>query len=323
MSELFSPGMDTLVIYSFMYPRGPGDDRPCPSCTGILDPLDGVAEHVSQRINLAVVAKTTLANPRPRRRPRLATPAAPVIGLEHLQPRYFAEDPDSGQQQPMMNMFRRDGDTIRHFWGTELMFAGHEPGQDPRHNGTLDMIWNVLDLTPDGRGTDWHEQQLPVNRTRGCALIAAPDPTRTRRKPHAYTSRAGRRSPDSRAHRGLGQCDQLGRSSRDPRSPLPGPADVRLPGPHRERDRRLRPAVGLLLRRPQGPLSFVPSELNVTAGEDVAFASCLVHCEGTSAGDLDLRLTVGLRKIDSEWTVIHEHHSVPTQEERFLDPSSS
>jgi ketosteroid isomerase-like protein len=49
---------------------------------------------------------------------------------------------------------------------------------------------------------------------------------------------------------------------------------------------------------PQGPISFVPSELQVTAGGDVAFASCLIHCEGTSAGPVDVRLTVGLRKID-------------------------
>jgi ketosteroid isomerase-like protein len=70
---------------------------------------------------------------------------------------------------------------------------------------------------------------------------------------------------------------------------------------------------------PKGPIRFVPSELEVTAGEDVAFASCQIHCDGTSAGPLDLRLTVGLKKVDGEWTVIHEHHSVPTQEERFLD----
>jgi len=51
---------------------------------------------------------------------------------------------------------------------------------------------------------------------------------------------------------------------------------------------------------PKGPISFVPSELEVTAGNDVAFASCLIHCDGTSAGPVDLRLTVGLRKIDGE-----------------------
>jgi uncharacterized protein (TIGR02246 family) len=74
---------------------------------------------------------------------------------------------------------------------------------------------------------------------------------------------------------------------------------------------------------PKGPISFVPSELQVTTGSDVAFASCLIHCDGTSAGPLDMRLTVGLRKMDGEWTITHEHHSVPTTEERFLPPNAS
>lgn len=74
---------------------------------------------------------------------------------------------------------------------------------------------------------------------------------------------------------------------------------------------------------PKGPIRFVPSELEVTAGDDVAFASCLIHCEGTSAGPVDLRLTVGLRKIDGEWIVMHEHHSVPSHEKRFSDPNGA
>lgn len=74
---------------------------------------------------------------------------------------------------------------------------------------------------------------------------------------------------------------------------------------------------------PKGPISFIPSDLEVTAGDDVAFASCLIHCEGTSAGSVDLRLTVGLRKIEGEWVIMHEHHSVPSQEERFADPNEA
>jgi ketosteroid isomerase-like protein len=75
---------------------------------------------------------------------------------------------------------------------------------------------------------------------------------------------------------------------------------------------------GFFFANPQGPIHFVPHDLRVTAGKDVAFASCLVRCDGTSAGHVDLRLTVGLRKIAGEWTVLHEHHSVPTVEKRFL-----
>lgn len=73
---------------------------------------------------------------------------------------------------------------------------------------------------------------------------------------------------------------------------------------------------------PKGPISFVPSDIEVTAGDDVAFATCLVHCDGTSAGPLDFRLTTGLRKLAGEWVIIHEHHSVPTVEERFLGPDN-
>ena len=73
-SDLFSLGKDTLVIYNFMFPRYSGDTRPpaakgettvwpltetpCPSCTSILDGLNGAAPHLTQRVNLAVVAKS-------------------------------------------------------------------------------------------------------------------------------------------------------------------------------------------------------------------------------------------------------------------------
>src|SRR5207244_6763192 len=73
LSELFAPGKDSLVIYNFMFPRHAGDDRPGPSqgetaqlplaegprpsCTALIDQLDGAAEHVSDRVNLVAVAK--------------------------------------------------------------------------------------------------------------------------------------------------------------------------------------------------------------------------------------------------------------------------
>jgi predicted dithiol-disulfide oxidoreductase (DUF899 family) len=50
------------------------------------------------------------------------------------------------------------GDVIRHFWGSELLYAPTEPGQDPRHVGTIEPLWNLYDLTPEGRGSDWEEQ---------------------------------------------------------------------------------------------------------------------------------------------------------------------
>ena len=174
LSELFAPGEDSLVIYSMMFPRDPGDERPgpegdqtallplaegpCPSCTALLDQLEGAAEHVSQRVNLAVVGKAPLrrilafAGERGWRRLRLLSSARIAYNRD-----YFAETAE-GHQRPMLNVFHRDGETIRHFWASELFYAPAEPGQDPRHVGTIEPLWNLYDLTPAGRGTDWDEQ---------------------------------------------------------------------------------------------------------------------------------------------------------------------
>jgi predicted dithiol-disulfide oxidoreductase (DUF899 family) len=58
----------------------------------------------------------------------------------------------------MLNAFHRDGARIRHFWGSELLYAPKDPGQDPRHVGTIEPLWNLFDFTPEGRPTDWEEQ---------------------------------------------------------------------------------------------------------------------------------------------------------------------
>jgi predicted dithiol-disulfide oxidoreductase (DUF899 family) len=174
LSELFAPGIDSLVIYSFMFPRDAGDDRPgpaagqtarlpleegpCPSCAALLDQLDGAAEHVSQHVNLAVAAKAplprilTFAEERGWRRLKLVSSAGNTYNRD-----YFAETVD-GSQRPMLSVFNRDGATIRHFWSSELFYAPTEPGQDPRHVGTIEPVWNLFDLTPAGRGTEWDEQ---------------------------------------------------------------------------------------------------------------------------------------------------------------------
>jgi predicted dithiol-disulfide oxidoreductase (DUF899 family) len=51
-------------------------------------------------------------------------------------------------------VFTRDGSAVRHRWATELMFAGRDEGEDPRHVDSIWPIWSVLDMTPEGRGPD-------------------------------------------------------------------------------------------------------------------------------------------------------------------------
>src|SRR5512145_2853638 len=155
MSELFEPGKaNTLVIYSFMY--GPKMERPCPSCTSILDSLDGGVLHAAQRVNVAVVAKSpiyrihALARQRGWRNLRLLSSATNSYNRD-----YHAEDAKEAQL-PVLNVFVRRGGGIHHFYATELLFAPRDPGQEPRHVDSLWPLWNILDLTPEGRGKDWH-----------------------------------------------------------------------------------------------------------------------------------------------------------------------
>jgi predicted dithiol-disulfide oxidoreductase (DUF899 family) len=164
LSELFAPGRGSLVIYHFMFPRDPGDDRPgepdgpCPSCVAFLDQLDGAAEHAGQRLNLVIVAKAPLprvvavAKERGWRRLRFVSSAGTSFNRD-----YHAET-EVGSQRPMVNVFHRDGEGIRHFWGSELFYAPTDPGQDPRHTGTIEPLWNLFDLTPEGRAEDFDEQ---------------------------------------------------------------------------------------------------------------------------------------------------------------------
>ena len=174
LSELFAPGKDSLVIYSMMFPRAADDmspgppggqtallplaEGPCPSCTALLDQLDGAAEHVAPHVNLAVAAKAplgrilTFAAERGWRRLRLLSSAGSTYNRD-----YLTESAD-GSQQPMLNVFHRDGDTIRHFWGSELFYAPVDPGQEPRHVGTIEPLWNLFDFTREGRPASWHKQ---------------------------------------------------------------------------------------------------------------------------------------------------------------------
>jgi predicted dithiol-disulfide oxidoreductase (DUF899 family) len=153
LSELFQPGKDTLAIYSFMY--GPKMKSACPSCTSILDSLDGTVPHATQRINLVVVAKNPLekirahARTRGWRNHRLLSSAANTYNRD-----YHGETAE-GDQVPALNVFARRDGKIHHFYYTELRFVASEPGQNPRHVDLLWPLWNLFDFTPEGRGTDW------------------------------------------------------------------------------------------------------------------------------------------------------------------------
>ena len=152
LSELFRTG-DTLVAYSFMY--GPKMAQACPMCTSMLDSLNGNAQHIAQRADLVVIAKspferiTDFARGRGWSKLRLLSSEHSTYNRD-----YHGEDAE-GAQWPMLNVFVRDN-RIRHFYGSELLSAPMEKGQDPRHVDSIWPLWNLLDLTPEGRGKDWY-----------------------------------------------------------------------------------------------------------------------------------------------------------------------
>jgi uncharacterized protein (TIGR02246 family) len=66
------------------------------------------------------------------------------------------------------------------------------------------------------------------------------------------------------------------------------------------------------------PVAFDFHDIEITAGEDVAFATAVGNCVNIdpkgNREPLQFRLTMGLRKIDGRWRVMHEHHSLPAEE---------
>ena len=154
LSELFEDGKDSLIIYSFMF--GPQNEKPCTSCTSILDGINGMVFHAEQRVNIAIVAKTSIeklaawAESRGWKNLHLLSSAGNNYNRD-----YFGED-EKGNQLPIVNVFRKTGKGIFHFYATELLFAPSEKGQNGRHVDSIWPLWNLFDYTPEVRGTDWH-----------------------------------------------------------------------------------------------------------------------------------------------------------------------
>jgi len=144
----------TLAIYSFMF--GPQRERPCPMCTALLGPLDGNAADIGQKISLAVVARSPLeriqafGHERGWRNLRLHQDLN-----DEYSKAYFGLLPD-GSEVPAFNVFTRRDGVIRHFWSGEMTSDSADTGQDPRGAPDLSPLWNILDMTPEGRGTDWY-----------------------------------------------------------------------------------------------------------------------------------------------------------------------
>jgi predicted dithiol-disulfide oxidoreductase (DUF899 family) len=142
----------TLAIYSYMF--GPKRTRPCPVCTSLLSAWDGSARNFRHRAALAVVARSpierlvALEKERGWQNLRLYSD----MKGDYTRTYVSAEDSDI----PALNVFSRRDGTIRHFWSGEMSGEMADPGQDPRGAPDIDPLWIMLDLIPEGRGSDFY-----------------------------------------------------------------------------------------------------------------------------------------------------------------------
>jgi predicted dithiol-disulfide oxidoreductase (DUF899 family) len=160
LSELFDEGKDSLFLYSFMF--NPGPDGPlqvaCPSCTAIIDGIDGAVPYITRDVNFAVSTKAPIerfnahARARGWRNARLLSSAKTSYNAD-----YRTETSDA-EQWPLATVFERRDGRIHHVWSSELFNAPAEPGQAPRHVDFMWPLWKVLDTTPTGRG---EQPELP------------------------------------------------------------------------------------------------------------------------------------------------------------------
>lgn len=151
LSELFTKPNRALVTYHFMY--GKKQTKPCPMCTAWIDGANGVAHHLAQNLDLAVVAAADLptlrAHGRTRGWDRLRLLSA---GTSTFKFDLGSEDRE-GKQDATISVFTRDADgTVRHFYSVHPRM-----GPDIKERGIdlLTPIWHFLDLTPQGRGS-WY-----------------------------------------------------------------------------------------------------------------------------------------------------------------------
>lgn len=153
LSEMFGDS-DTLVIYFWMY--GPERERPCPMCTSFVGSLDLPAQDIMQRVPIAIIGRSPIERQLAFKRER---------GWRNLE--FYATTSDDfardyrglaadGSEWPVLAVFTKQGSDVRLFWCDELDGATADPGQDPRGAPDPTPLWNILDLTPGGRGSDWY-----------------------------------------------------------------------------------------------------------------------------------------------------------------------
>ncbi|MBS1804956.1 MAG: DUF899 family protein [Acidobacteria bacterium] len=151
LSDLFA-GKNTLMVYSMMF--GPQRKAPCPMCTSFLASWNGTATNLRERLAIAVTARSPIERLVEYKRQRGfdKLPFVSDLSGEYTRTYVNADDADV----PGFSVFTKRDGRVRHFYSGEMSGAMADLGQDPRGAPDLDPLWLMLDITPEGRGTDWY-----------------------------------------------------------------------------------------------------------------------------------------------------------------------
>lgn len=151
LSELFTKPDRSLVIYHLMY--GKRQTKPCPMCTAWIDAANGVAHHLAQNLDFAVVAAADLPALRAHARAR-GWDKVRLLSAGSSTFKYdFGSEDREGRQDSTVSVFTRDADgAVRHFYSAHPWMA---PDIKERGIDLLVPIWHFMDLTPQGRG-NWY-----------------------------------------------------------------------------------------------------------------------------------------------------------------------
>ena len=162
LSSLFGD-KSTLMIYSMMY--GPQRKAPCPMCTSFLSPGTGPRSTFASGWRSPSPRARRLSGLIEYKKQRGFTNLPFVSDMSGEYTRTYVNPEDA--DVPGFSVFSRRDGIIRHFYTGEMSGAMADPGQDPRGGPDLDPLWLMLDLTPEGRGTDWYPK-LDYDHTARC-----------------------------------------------------------------------------------------------------------------------------------------------------------
>ena len=139
-SELFGD-KNTLLLYSWMF--GPNWDKPCPSCTSLMDGFDRTWYQVARDAAFAAIAKAPAERINAWAKER-GWSQIPLVSGSRVFLSGRLQMPGRHRRHAVAGdaCLPKQGGKIFHFWGTETMM---------NHVDTVWPYWNLMDFTPEGR----------------------------------------------------------------------------------------------------------------------------------------------------------------------------